>query len=306
MFGYIVPSLENVQPDERARYEAAYCGLCRALGDRCGQRCRLALSYDMTFLSLLLDSLYEPDERAGQGRCLVHPAKPRSFVRTDCTDYAADMTVALAYHKCLDDWNDDRSVRGRAAAAALAGPYRAVQQRHPRTCAVIEANMKAIGAIEQAAAAGGAAAAADDPDAAANCFGILLGEVFAWRDDFWADDLRRFGARLGKFVYVMDAAMDFDDDKRTGSYNPLVALGASPEDMKEDLEMLASGAAEAFERLPLERDLHLLRSVLYAGVWQQYYARDAKDAGARAGDAVGADAERGADADSDEREVRRG
>lgn len=286
MFGYIVPSLENVQPDERERYEAAYCGLCRALGDCCAQRCRLALSYDMTFLSLLLGSLYEPGERTGQGRCLVHPAKPRPFTRATCTDYAADMTVALAYHKCLDDWRDDRSVRGRAGAAALAGPYRAVRRRHPQTCAVIEANMEAIGAIERAASAAGASVAADDPDAAANRFGVLLGEVFAWRDDFWADDLRRFGARLGKFVYVMDAVMDFDDDKRTGSYNPLVALGASPEDMKEDLYMLASGAAEAFERLPLERDLHLLRSVLYAGVWQRYRARDAKAAQA-ADDAAG-------------------
>lgn len=277
MFGYIVPSLENVQADERARYEAAYCGLCRALGDRCGQRCRLALSYDMTFLALLLGSLYEPQERAGQGRCLVHPAKPRPFARAECTDYAADMSVALAYHKCLDDWNDDRSLRGRAAATALAGPYRAVKRRHPRVCEAIEANMAVIGALERAAAAG-TASAAEDPDAAANRFGALMGEVFAWRDDFWADDLRRFGARLGKFVYVMDAAVDFDDDRRSGSYNPLVALGASPEDMKEDLEMLASGAAEAFERLPLERDLHLLRSVLYAGMWQRFLAREAKAA----------------------------
>lgn len=295
MFGYIAPSLENLPPEERERYRAAYCGLCRALGERCGQRCRLVLSYDMTFVSLLLGSLYEPEEHGGQVRCLAHPAKPRPFVRTECTDYAADMTVALARYKFLDDWNDDGSVPARAAAGALAGPYRAVRQRHPRQCGVIEERMAAIGEVERAAvrpgaaegkpSAGGSSQPAGsepglepgletDPDAAANGFGMLLGEVFAWKQDFWADDLRRFGARLGKFVYVMDAAMDFEDDARSGSYNPLVALGASPQDMKEALDVLASGAAEAFERLPLERDVHVLRSVLYAGMWQHYYANE--------------------------------
>ena len=49
-------------------------------------------------------------------------------------------------------------------------------------------------------------------------------------------------------------------------------MNASPEAVRESLELLAASVAEAFEKLPLERDLHLLRSVVYAGVWQKYYA----------------------------------
>ena len=60
--------------------------------------------------------------------------------------------------------------------------------------------------------------------------------------------------------------MDYEDDRASGSYNPLVAMDMSAEDMREDLHLLAAGVAEAFERLPLERDLRLLRSVVYAGV----------------------------------------
>ena len=236
----------------------------------------------MAFLALVLGSLYETVESQDSGRCAVHPLKPRVFVRSACLDYAADMNVALAYYKCLDDWHDDHNVAGMASVALLAAPYRAVEERNPRACAAIEQNMAAIGRLERAAAGKGDEGDAElvqeaaNPDAAANLFGLLLGEVFAWRDDFWADDLRRFGARLGKFVYLMDAVVDFEDDKKSGSYNPLVSLGASPEDMREDLEMLASGAAEAFERLPLERDVHLLRSVLYAGIWQQYCVKEQK------------------------------
>ena len=114
MFGYVMPRMEDLSQEERERYHAAYCGVCRALGERCGQRCRVSLTYDMTFLALLLGSLYEPDERQGSRRCAHHPVRPHAYLGSDCIDYAADMTVALVYHKCLDDWRDDR--RGWARA----------------------------------------------------------------------------------------------------------------------------------------------------------------------------------------------
>lgn len=277
MFGYVVPSVESLDEAERARYHEVYCGLCRVLGERCGQRCRLALTYDLAFLSLLLSSLYEPEQQQGQGRCLPHPMKSHAFVYTECTAYAADVTVALAYYKALDDWHDDRSVRARTAMVALAGPYRAVSERNPRICRAIETGMADIDALEETARAAAESADVSEPapDAAANRFGALMGELFVYRpDDYWADDLRRLGARLGKFIYVMDAVMDFEDDKASGSYNPLVAMHATKDDMKNNLDLLIGSVAEAFERLPLERDLHLLRSVVYAGVWQKYNARE--------------------------------
>ena len=46
--------------------------------------------------------------------------------------------------------------------------------------------------------------------------------------------------------------------------------------LRDNLEYLAAGMTEVFERLPLERDLHLLRSVLYAGVWQCFEAKENK------------------------------
>lgn len=86
MFGYVVPRLEGLDEAERERYHRAYCGLCRAIGERCGQHCRLALTYDLVFLALLLGSLYEPEEREGEGRCAPHPVKAHGFVRSACID----------------------------------------------------------------------------------------------------------------------------------------------------------------------------------------------------------------------------
>ena len=281
MFGFILPNLESLDDQEKERYKAVYCGVCRSIRARYGQASRLTVSYDMTFLALVLGSLYESAERKGSKRCPVHPTRPQDFARSEFTDYAADLSVALAYHKCLDDWRDDRSARARAAAAALSGPYRRACTRIPDQCRAIEQAMDDIHAIEQAVLAAASAAAAPQPapspDAAANRFGLLLGDLFALKDDFWATELRRFGARLGKFVYVMDAAMDLEEDLSTGSYNPFSHQDLTPDEMRETLEMLAAGTADAFERLPLERDVHVLRSVLYAGVWQRYEAKESKE-----------------------------
>ena len=68
MFGFVVANQQALSPEELQRYRAVYCGLCRALGSRHGATARLTLTYDMTFLILLLNSLYEPEETCGEGR----------------------------------------------------------------------------------------------------------------------------------------------------------------------------------------------------------------------------------------------
>lgn len=278
MFGYVIPSLDTLPPHEQVRFKAAYCGLCSRLAKQNGQMCRLSLSYDMVFMALVLNSLYELPEESGEMRCPLHPTKSHLFACSKAFDYAADLSVALAYHKLADDWADDRSAKARAAMAALEGSYREAKKRQPQQCAHIEEAMASIQTLEAQAKASQQAQAlgytaplhAVSPDAAANRFGLLLGNLFAWEDDFWADGLRLFGARLGKFVYVMDAAMDLEADEKSGSYNPFVAMGTAPDDTRDVLEMLAAAVADAFERLPLERDEHLLRSVLYEGMWARY------------------------------------
>ena len=60
MFGTLIASASSLSEEEMKRYKACYCGLCRSLKQRYGQFSRLTLNYDMTFLILLLQSLYEP------------------------------------------------------------------------------------------------------------------------------------------------------------------------------------------------------------------------------------------------------
>ncbi|BCS57815.1 hypothetical protein ADLECEL_17000 [Adlercreutzia equolifaciens subsp. celatus] len=265
MFGFVAADAGALSEEEKERYRAVYCGLCRALRDRYGQLSRACLTYDLTFFVLLCNSLHEPAETQGASHCVMHPAPapPRPWARSAWTDYAADLSVALAYHKVLDDVADDGDLKARAAERLLAGAYERARACIPEQCAEIERAMAAIRAIEQ----GGAA---DDPDAAAHEFGRMLGRLFARDQGFWAAAMEELGRGLGRFIYLMDAAVDFADDAASGSYNPFVALGSDSEAMRATLALAAADAAAPYEHLPLVQDAHLMDAILYSGIWAQF------------------------------------
>lgn len=272
MFGYMTPSGEGFSEERQGRYRAYYCGLCRALQSRHGNLSRVTLSNDMTFLTILLTSLYEPEEETGTGRCLFHPVKERSYVMNEMSAYCADMNVALAYHKCWDDWEDDRSLVGRAEAALLEKAYRQVEARYPEKCAAMESCLRAIGNVEKEQRMA--------PDEPANLTAQMLGAIFRYKEEFWADTLEALGGALGRFVYLMDAYDDLAADRKKGRYNPLAAY-AGQEDYEafcqESLLLLMAQATEIFETLPLVLDVDILRNILYSGVWTRYHARRRKN-----------------------------
>ena len=249
MFGYVTIAAGALPAERQARYRAHYCGLCQALGKRHGPLGQMTLSYDVTFLYLLLSSLYEPEETAGQARCVPHPLKPHAYVHNELADYCCDMNIAVAYHKCLDDWQDDRSPIGRAEAALLHKSYKRVEQQYPEKCRAIEECLKRLGELEKSKP--------DALDEAANLSGEMLGVLYRFREDMWADTLERMGQALGRFVYLMDAYDDLEKDIRRGRFNAL-RIYREQDDyeafVKESLTLLIAECTDAFETLPLVQD----------------------------------------------------
>ena len=265
MFGYLAADTSHLTPEELARYKACYCGLCRSLQDRHGIQARLTLNYDMTFLILLLQSLYEPEEHGGDEPCLVHPFRSRPWQQSGITAYAADLNLALAYLKCLDNWEDDGSLLALGEAKALQKAYEDVCARYPRQCAVMQESLRELGILEKDRR--------EDPDAASASFGRLLGELFVWREDRWAETLRRMGDALGRAVYVMDACMDLDGDAARGRYNPFrrwYGLLDNGERFRAMLQMLMGDCLRAFDILPLVQDVSILKNILCMGFWAQF------------------------------------
>ena len=266
MFGYVNADGSQLSAEEQARYSGCYCGLCHRLGALCGQRSRLILTYDITFLILVLNSVYGGEEDARERRCLPRPFKKHSAWTGRWTDYGAWMNVALGYYKCLDDWKDDRKWSARLAAALLHRPLKKAKKRYPRQCAAISAELETLSALERKGI--------NDPDQAAASFGRLMAALFVQEDDAYAQDLGQLGFYLGEFIYLADARIDLADDLQNEEYNPLTGLIST--DLEPVLTMLMSKAAAAAERLPLKRDAHLIYNIVYSGVWQKYRSWKAK------------------------------
>ena len=264
MFGYLTASAQVLTEEEQNRYRACYCGLCRSLKLRHGQLSRLTLNYDMTFLVLLLESLYEPEEESGSGACIAHPREKRAWWRSEITDYAADMNVARAYLNLMDDWKDDANLPALAEAAALKKAYREVCRLYPRQCEAMEASIRSLAELEKAHI--------EDADAAAAAFGSLLGSIFVCREDRWAEPLYHLGDALGRFIYLLDACMDLEKDTAHGSYNPFRRYYGLENEarFRSILKLFLADAVRAFGYLPLVEDAGLLKNILCLGLWTAF------------------------------------
>ena len=119
MFGYVVMNKPEIKFKDFDMYRSFYCGLCRELKERYGLSGQITLTYDMTFVILLLSGLYEPPTKKGLTRCIVHPVRRQPVRKNAITEYAADMNIFLTYYKCKDDWNDERSILGLAFGKLL-------------------------------------------------------------------------------------------------------------------------------------------------------------------------------------------
>ncbi len=282
MFGYITTNQPEMKVKDLELYRSYYCGLCDELFDRYGRHGQLLLSYDCTFLILLLTGMYEPKDSVRLRRCLLHPAVKHRETKNKFSAYAADMNVLLAYRKALDDWQDERSDKGKLLAMLLHRDYLTIAERYPRQDEAVRKNIQALRREERSAAGELSASenkSADDlllqVDRVSAYTGRFLGEIFAIYDDIWAADLKTAGFYLGKFLYLMDAYDDLEKDREKGNYNVLLPLyeedpGSFAERVKELLLDMAACCCKAFERLPIVKNVDILRNVLYSGIWVKY------------------------------------
>lgn len=266
MFGTIMTQRKTLSKEANLRYGAAYCGLCHELLKRYGSEGQRTLTYDMTFLSILLSAIYNLPEEKDKEKCVTHPIRSHDYIVSTATEYAADMNIFLAYYQALDDWNDDKNRSALKKSENLAPFLETIREKWPRQTRAIEEGLKTLGKME-----------ADNelnPDLPMNCFGKILGEVFVWKEDDYRDLLYEIGYDLGRFIYLLDAVNDLKEDLKKQRYNPLISQINM--DYKMALTSIIAEAVDGFESLTIYKDRDIIENVLYAGVWQTYIKETGK------------------------------
>ena len=265
MFGYVVAQKSELKMREYYKYKAYYCGLCKVLRDKYGLAGQVTLTYDMTFLVILLTSLYETETKREESRCVVHPMKKQKMLYNEITEYAADMNLILTYYKLLDNWHDEKSKKSLVGLRAMQGIFDELKEKYPEKCEVIR---KCLGLLRQCEIRN-----ETDIDTVSRYFGKLMGELFVWKKDIWEKKLRKMGFYLGKFIYVLDAYDDIEEDLLSGSYNVLIPMCTDEqfgEKVEEMLKYILTECTGEFEKLPCIEDVEIMRNILYAGVWDKF------------------------------------
>ena len=203
MFGYVRPADGHLTAEDKSRFQAAYCGLCRSLGRRYGLAARMILNYDLAFLAMLLSR--EPECPTAHCRCPAHPIRGCDALEgQDAFDTAADLSVILTWWQLKDGVADHGFFRGlpyRAALLLLRRAYRKARARRPGFDACTQAHLEELARLE--------AGQCPSIDRAADAFAALL----AGASEEEADPVRRRVLRqllyhLGRWVYLVDAADD--------------------------------------------------------------------------------------------------
>lgn len=265
LFGYVRIRKPELKVKDYEIYHGFYCGLCSKLKQKYGFLGCLTLTYDMTFLIVLLSSVYDIPPQDKIERCMVHPAKRKRRIYNEVTEYAADMNILLSYYHWKDDREDTSSKRAWLGMKLYQGKFGKARKKYCVQEKKIADALYTLSKLEKEGE--------QDILKLAGCFGELMAVLFDYRKDAFSEYLREFGYYLGRFIYIMDAYDDLLEDKKNGCFNPFLQVAGQEDFEKRVQELLLdeiAAAGNVFQKLPCLEYADILGNILYAGVWNRY------------------------------------
>lgn len=225
MFGYVKYDLPNLYVKDTVLYRSMYCGLCKSIGCTCGQKARLVLNYDLTFLSLLLHNVLDVDIKIEKQRCAIHWFRKRPIaVPDELSKRIADLNVLLAYHKFNDDVIDKNG--GRFKRSFFSKAYKKASKREKEIDKIIKNRYQSLVEYEKTNG--------DSTDISADFFGLMIQDVVkVLCGDKATNELLELSYELGKWIYLIDALDDIDKDIKRKNFNVFVNLYKDCKSSKE-------------------------------------------------------------------------
>ena len=266
MFGYVRINKMDLTFREYENYKGYYCGLCKYLKENHGEISRIGLNYDITFLIVILSAIYKPKTNIFEEVCLVSPFKRKKKLINDITEYAASMNILLTYYKLEDNLLDDKGVKDILAYNLYKSKLKMAHKKYPHKSQIIKEQMKILNQLEKNKEY--------NIDKVSNTFGELMGEIFAYKKDKYEDKLRRIGFNIGKYIYILDAYEDLNEDYKKGRYNPFMEYINKREELKIRVDRLISISlgllASSIDRLNLQVNRGIIENIVYSGVYLRY------------------------------------
>jgi len=226
MFGYVQPYIPNLTVGDYEYYRAAYCGLCRSMGEVCGGSSRLTLSYDGVFLALLRMVLMNDAPECERHICPYSPiVKKNMLVDSPDLDFSAGAMGVLAALKIEDDITDESGIKKLCALLCRPAAKRWMKGADGQDLGIVSRTREKLDLYYASEREGSSSEFFDAGiEATAEAFGEVVG-MLASR----GIELENYaiayavGRHVGRWIYCIDAIDDLEKDIKKGRYNALIA-----------------------------------------------------------------------------------
>lgn len=274
MIGYIRIYKPELKYREYLVYNAYYCGICKALGDRYGLIYRNFINYDAVFIALLLDSAHAYVTSYETFRCILHPTKKKHrCTASDSMNFAADLTVLLTRDKLHDNILDDNDFLAKIGQFFLKRGFIKSSKILVELVEGIESELRNLHRLEKENSS--------NVDLVSNCYGNVIKMIL----EFGAGEseinlqLGWIGFHLGKWVYIADAWTDIEKDIKKKSYNPLLKrFNYSEMDISEFRDSIRERTgfllfasldeiSSSFEQIDKKINSGIIKNILYEGLY---------------------------------------
>ncbi len=270
MFGYVKACKPELKIKEYETYKAVYCSLCKKLGKSYGILSRFTLSYDFTFLALLNMSLKEGCDGFEQKRCAFNPLKKCNYCKNlDTIDMPAAAAMIMLYYKILDNIADERGIKKFGywcLKPIFSRAHKKAAKNYPEIEQAVSEYITAQNTIE--------VAGCTSMDEAADPTAKVMEKILCACSDNETQQrvLKRLGYCLGRYIYLLDAAVDLPEDIKKDNYNVLKNIDRQQvkERITGQLYFCTNEAARAFELLDIKKYKTILGNIIYLGLEETF------------------------------------
>lgn len=274
MFGYIRASKPEMRVKEFEMYKAVYCSLCKELGKSYGILARMTLSYDFTFLALLNMSLNDTPQCIIRKSCVFNPFKKCNYCsKTEDLELPSAAAMIMLYYKLKDNVADEKGLKKLSYSLLLpifSGAHKKAMKKYPEIEEIVFDYISEQNKLEREECR--EIDRISDPTAKA------LAKILMLLSDNQTEKrvLERLGYCLGRYIYILDAACDLDDDIKNNSYNVL-KYDYNRENKEyfskrviPQLYFCINEAANAFELLDIKKYKTILGNIIYLGLEETF------------------------------------
>ena len=270
MFGYLKPDNPYLYLKDETLYKALYCGVCKSIGEICGQIPRFTLSYDMAFMSAICHNILGVDVEITKQRCIAHQIKKRPIQKPDEISLTLGaVNVILAYYKIRDDILDEN--KGLSKSLIIKKGYKKAKAKCPNIDKIVcdgynrlrEYETKNSSSVDLVC------------DAFAKIIEEISTEIFQEKSTEFTKNL--FYA-IGKWVYLIDALDDYDKDVKKKNFNVLyneykaenfaTLLKNNKAEILYVFNSIFSQIAENYKNIKMKYNTDLVNNIITRGIPQ--------------------------------------